>query len=137
MDISFRGNLNPIFPNNFLNKKIDSQNWNGPRASIVNFGVQKCQKNEGQNQFVMVLVPNSFPEILKNWTSAHAICSLLRGRINQTGIKPNKRQPFLFYFFVEGQGIFEIRNRVTVATLALSCDGHVQTKLEGGCEWSR
>ena len=27
--------------------------------------------------------------------------------------------------------------KVTVATQALSCDGHVQTKSKGGCEWSR
>jgi len=27
-------------------------------------------------------------------------------------------------------------NRVTVGTPALSCDCHVQTKLEVGCEWS-
>jgi len=36
----------------------------------------------------------------------------------------------------EGPHIFEAQNQVTVATPALSCDGHVQTKSEGGCEWS-
>jgi len=40
-------------------------------------------------------------------------------------------------FLCEGRGIFEIRNRVSVATPALPCEGDVEIKSDAGCEWSR
>jgi len=39
--------------------------------------------------------------------------------------------------YSEGPRIFETRNRMSVATPALPCDGHVETKSDAGCEWSR